>query len=283
MTDRDTRKEQYEDALFALLMEEMAQEDGEELLRLNEQLKQDPGVAVPEAVQRRCEKVIGTAFSRRQFQATGRRTARWLGRLLLAAILGILLFSAAFALSEDVRVATMNIILDVMDDRTRITFEEDPSGATNQAGSAGQADTASGLEYHYNIALEWIPEGFELDSGNYEENGTSDYVIYSSPQDGMINVSVTPYSTGLVANFDTEDCTKQEVTVQGYSASLYIANENKLEMAYYQFGLTNIWSDQIMYWIDQEAGVIVDINATNLTEDEMIRLAEGIHWLRAPL
>ena len=59
MANRETRKEQYEDALFALLMDEMAQEDGKELLRLNEQLKQDPGAAVPEAVQRRCERVIG--------------------------------------------------------------------------------------------------------------------------------------------------------------------------------------------------------------------------------
>ena len=32
MANRETRKEQYEDALFALLMDEMAQEDGEELL-----------------------------------------------------------------------------------------------------------------------------------------------------------------------------------------------------------------------------------------------------------
>ena len=278
MANRETRKEQYEDALFALLMDEMAQEDGEELLRLNEALKQDPYAAVPEAVQHRCEKVIGTAFSRRQFQTTGRRTARWFGRLLLAAILGILLFSAAFALSEDVRVATLNIVLEVMDDHTRITFEEDPYGGAGQSGSAGQPDTTSDLEYHYNIALEWIPEGFVLDGGNYEENGTSDYVVYRSQQDGTINVSVTPYSTGLVANFDTEDCTKRDVEVHGHKASLYIANESKVEKAYHQFGMTNIWSDLIMYWIDQDAGMIVDISATNLTEEEMIRLAEGVHW-----
>ena len=282
MTNRETRKEQYEDALFALLMDEMAQEDGEELLRLNEQLKQDPGAAVPEAVQRRCERVIGTAFSRRQFQATGRRTARWLGRLLLAAILGVLLFTAAFAVSEDVRVATLNAVLEVMDDRTRITFEENPSGA-GQADTANQDDTAADLEYHYNIALEWIPEGFELDCGNYEENGTSDYVIYRSPQDGMIEVCVTPYSAELVSSLNTEDCVKQEVTVNGHPATLYTTNEDMLERRYHQNGLTNIWSDMIMYWIDQDAGVIVDISATNLTEEEMIRLAEGVHWLRAPI
>ena len=282
MANRETRKEQYEDALFALLMDGMAQEDGEDLLRLNEALKQNPNAAVPEAVQRRCEKVIGTAFSRRRFQTTGHRTARWLMRLLLAAILGILLFSAAFALSENVRVATLNTILEVMDDRTRITFEKDPSGV-GQADTANQADTASGLEYHYNIALEWIPDGFELDSGNYEENGTSDYVIYRSPQDGMIEVCVTPYSAELVSSLNTEDCTKQDVTVNGHPATLYITNEDMLERRYHQNGLINIWSDMIIYWIDQDAGVIVDISATNLTEEEMIRLAEGIHWLRGTL
>mgnify|MGYP003249317179 FL=1 len=131
--------------------------------------------------------------------------------LAIGWILGILLFSAAFALSEDVRVATLNIVLEVMDDHTRITFEEDPSGGAGQSGSTGQPDTTSGLEYHYNIALEWIPEGFILDGGNYEENGTSDYVVYRSQQDGMINVSVTPYSAGLTGSFSTEDCEKKRL------------------------------------------------------------------------
>ena len=273
MTNRETRKEQYEDALFALLMDEMAQEDGEELLRLNEQLKQDPGAAVPEAVQRRCEKVIGTAFSRRQFRATGRRTVRWLGRLLLAAILGVLLFTAAFAVSEDVRVATLNVLIEVMNDHTKITFEDTYSESTETP-----TEINPGLEYHYNIALEWIPEGFELNSGNFDEDSSSGYVSYLSPQDGMIVVSVTPYSAGLVVSLDTEDCTKRDVEVHGHPASLYIANESKVENAYHQFGMTNIWSDMIIYWIDQEAGVMVDISATNLTEEEMIRLAEGVHW-----
>lgn len=273
MTNRETRKEQYEDALFALLMDEMAQEDGEELLRLNEQLKQDPGAAVPEAVQRRCKRVIGTAFSRRQFRATGRRTARWLGRLLLAAILGVLLFTVAFALSENVRVATLNVLIEVMNDHTKITFENTYSESTETP-----TEINPGLEYHYNIALEWIPEGFELDSGNYEENGTGDYVSYLSPQDGLIEVGVTPYSTGLTKSVNTEGCTKQEVTVQGHSATLYITNEDMLESRYHQYGMTNIWSQMMIYWLDEELQVIVQVDATNLTEEEMIRLAEGVHW-----
>lgn len=106
MTDRKIPKDQYEDTLFVLLMDEMAQEDGEELLRLNEALKQDPGATVPEEIQRRCEKAIRTAFFRRQFRTTGRRTARWFSKLRLAAIVAVFLLLAcacAVALGLDKR------------------------------------------------------------------------------------------------------------------------------------------------------------------------------------
>lgn len=38
-----------------------------------------------------------------------------------------------------------------------------------------------------------------------------------------------------------------------------------------------------IFWFDEELQVIMQVNATNLTEEEMIRLAEGIHWLRGTL
>ena len=34
----------------------------------------------------------------------------------------------------------------------------------------------------------------------------------------------------------------------------------------------------MIYWIDENNRVIVQINATNLTEEEMLRLAAGFHW-----
>lgn len=58
MTDHEGLMEQYEDALFALLMEGVAEAEGEKALLLNEELKKDPNAEVPEAVRKRCEKTI---------------------------------------------------------------------------------------------------------------------------------------------------------------------------------------------------------------------------------
>lgn len=273
MTDHDRLMEQYEDALFALLMEGVAEAEGEEALRLNEELNKDPNAEVPEAVRKRCEKTIRAAFAKKRHRTARRTVSRWLTKAAVVAALSGLLFTAAFALSEDVRVATLNVLIEVMDDRTMITFEGDSSEHAENTSKI-----IPGLEYHYNIALEWLPEGFELDSGNFEENGTGDYVSYLSSQDGLIEVGVTPYSAGLTKSVNTEDCTKQDVMVNDHLATLYITNEDMLEKRYHQNGFPNIWSDMMIFWVDQDAQANVQINATNLTEDEMICLAEGVHW-----
>lgn len=56
MRNRDKLVEQYEDALFALLMDEVARSEGEAALLLNEQLQNDPNAEVPEEIRDRCEK-----------------------------------------------------------------------------------------------------------------------------------------------------------------------------------------------------------------------------------
>ena len=78
MTDHERLREQYEDALFALLMEGVAESEGEEALRLNEELKKDPNAEVPKDVQKRCEKTIRSAFAQKQLRATGRTAQKWL-------------------------------------------------------------------------------------------------------------------------------------------------------------------------------------------------------------
>lgn len=276
MKNREQLWEDYEEARFALLMDALAEAEGEEALRLSEALNRDPEGVLPPEVDRRCEAVIRGAFVQRRLHATGRTAVRWLTKVLVAAMLGAVMFAAAFALSEDVRVATLNAVIEVMDDRTQITFEGAGGDAGGTAAPPAEGTAAEdGLEYHYNIALEWVPEGFELEGGSEADGGM---VNYLSPVDGLLAVSVIPYSENSVLNLNTEGCTKREITVQGHPATLYVTGEEMLQKAYHENGLTNIRSEMMIYWIDENNRVIVQINATNLTEEEMIRLAEGFHW-----
>lgn len=276
MKNREQLWEDYEEARFALLMDALAEAEGEEALRLSEALNRDPEGALPPEVDRRCEAVIREAFVQRRLHATGRTAVRWLTKVLVAAMLGAVMFAAAFALSEDVRVATLNAVIEVMDDRTQITFEGAGRDAGGTAAPPAEGTAAEdGLEYHYNIALEWVPEGFELEGGSEADGGM---VNYLSPVDGLLAVNVISYSENSVLNLNTEGCTKREITVQGHPATLYVTGEEMLQKAYHENGLTNIWSEMMIYWIDENNRNIVIIDATNLTEEEMLRLAEGFHW-----
>ena len=272
MTDHERLREQYEDALFALLMEGVAESEGEEALRLNEELKKDPNAEVPKDVQKRCEKTIRSAFAQKQLRATGRTAARWLIKVAVVAVLGGLMFTAAFALSEDVRVATLNALIQVMDDRTEITFEGEVFRETS-ADVTSEAENE--MNAQYNIAIDWLPSGYEFQQG--QSNDTTDEVIFLSPVNGSIRITYTLYDSSTTYNVNTEGCTQKEVIIQGHPASLYITNQDVLQKRFVD--IPNIWSYMTIYWIDDINNAIVEISATNLTEDEIIQLANGVHHI----
>ena len=276
MKNREQLWEDYEEARFALLMDALAEAEGEETLRLSEALNRDPEGALPPEVDRRCEAVIREAFVQRRLHATGRTAVRWLTKVLVAAMLGAVMFAAAFALSEDVRVATLNI--KVMDDRTQITFEsaDGDTGGTAAPPAEGTA-AEDGLEYHYNIALEWVPEGYKVEGGWSPESGYCDEVRYTNEIGLPLSVNITRYDAGLVYTFDTEDRAQKAVEVQGRQATLYSTNEGKLRSLYEGFDV-EVWSDLTVFWKDDETQSLWLIDAINLTEEEMLRLAEGVHW-----
>ena len=276
MKNREELVEQYEDALLALLVYDIAQAEGEEALRLNELLKNDPDAALPESLQRRCEKTIRNAFAKQNIQRAGRTAGKVIQRVSVAAMLAVLLFTTAFAVSEDFRIATLNTVIQVFDDHTRITFR-----GTSSANRYSYSDSSEELDYQYNIALDWLPEGYEVETGWTTENGSSDYIaLISQARHSAIDISFTPYRSNLSYSFDTESCTKKEITVQGHTAELYIKTEAALRERenYWDGDAPPVWSDMTIFWMDDSRQVLVLIAANNLTEEEMLRLADGVHW-----
>lgn len=70
MKTREQLQEEYEAALFALMMDYMAQAEGKRLREENERLKNDPAAQIPESLDQRCLQTIQRAFLRREAAAT---------------------------------------------------------------------------------------------------------------------------------------------------------------------------------------------------------------------
>lgn len=218
------------------------------------------------------KKTIRNAFLKQDVKHAARATGRVLQKVCIAATVCVMLLTSAFALSEDFRIDVLNTIINVYDDGTQIIFPgNQPS--SDDSGSQGEFAVLKN-----NIGLEWVPDGFEISEENCSSTSSSDMLYLIHPTNGYVCIYFRQIKPGLNYNFDTEDCIKKEIVINRHAADLYIKQERGLRERFKD--MPQIWSDMTVFWIDEERGVIININATNLTEKEMVRLSEGVHWLR---
>ena len=78
-------------------------------------------------------------------------------KVAVAALLGMLLFTTAFAASEEFRIKTLNFVMEVFDDRTEIKFT--PEDTLLQADGCTAPRLTAG----------WLPEGFALTEESHTE------------------------------------------------------------------------------------------------------------------
>lgn len=127
MSEQERLFAQYEDAFFALLMNEVAEAEGQELLKKNEQLLADPNAAVPDIVSKRCLRTIEKSCRKARFQRTTRTVLRNLNRVALWILVPLFLFAGAFAASETIRVKTLNYLVEEFDVELRFTSKTLPT------------------------------------------------------------------------------------------------------------------------------------------------------------
>ena len=202
MTKREILLEQLEETVFALMMENVAKEEGRKALEENERLKADECAAVPEAVYRKGIATIRRQFSQQNRRVIMRTTSKVISRVAVIVLVMLLLFTTAFATIPELRAKTLNLIVEVFDNRTRIEFRE----------SAPEAQA----EENENI-IGWVPEGFEL-----VDKGESDVAVwerYSNSENALLEATI--YSgKGNVYELDTEDARVEKIEVCGYPATM---------------------------------------------------------------
>ena len=181
MTDREQLQEQYEDALFALLMDDLAEKQGQRYRAENEELKQDAAYAVPERTYGRCMKRINCCFAGRALKQAGKIAANALSKLSVAVFAGTLQFVFRFSRGSAEVVA----------------FTED-HGIYLSDGTL-------------TVNVDWCPEGYSL-SEMYE--GQDFFTCtYENESGGYIYVDVSGVPN--VSSIDTYQAKMTDIKVQG--------------------------------------------------------------------
>lgn len=190
MHEQEKLYEQYEDAVFALLMDKVAEENGKKLLQQNEELLADPDAAVPKALSRRCLRTIEKAHRKSQWKAAAKKVTRALNRVALWILVPLFLFGTAFAASETVRVKTLNFLITNFEFGTEFRIENNTSTAQQESMTPTVDDC--------------IPSDYDLISQS--STSMSEAFLYANDSDSEVHIVIYALeNVGGAITVDTED------------------------------------------------------------------------------
>ena len=212
MTRQERLLEQYEDACFALLMEDVLVREGERLEALNRRLLADPAAAVPESLDRRCRAVMDRACFAGKRRAALRRTGRALRSAAIAAAVAAALFTSAFAVSEGFREAALNLVRTVTGTYTQLDIQR-------PAGDGGQ----SSARYFPNLEIGWVPEGFSYHGGEFGE-----CAVFENEEEASFRVSVYPGNDYV--DIDTLTPDRMDNISAGGWEGFYVVKDGKTDL-----------------------------------------------------
>lgn len=209
MNRREQLFQQCEDDIFSLLMLDYAEQEGARLETENQRLKQDPEAAIPDSAYQKGLKAIqrGMRAKRRRTLARGANVV--LHRVAVAVLIGVLLFTTAFAISPAFREGVRNLVVSMTAESADLEL------VTTEAA------VGSDLLSHY--VFPDCPEGFELES--QEQNEYKRWQYFSTTDGKSIFISVqqaTDTSFGIDAEEEKE---LESIQINGFDGVLSMRND----------------------------------------------------------
>ena len=257
MVDRDTLYEQYEEAVLALLMEQVADAEGEELLQQNRSLQADPAAAVPAETEKRCLDVLRRQSRKTRRQRTARRSMRIIARIAVVLMSLVVLYAVAFAASETVRVHTLNFLVQELDVGTQYLFPGDESEETNE-------EFASQI---LSIVKENVPTDFSYVSS--EENPLISIFYFENAAGDQITVKYWNLE-GASANItiDTEHAEVSKQVISGQEVMIVFKDYSEAvgqPEAVFQ-----------IVWVCEEQEHMMQVKGINVQLDDILPVAENL-------
>ena len=255
MAEKKELYEQYEEAFFAVLMDQIADAEGEALMVENHLLQDDPAAAIPAETTRRCLRLIRRQSHKAQRQRTARRSMRIIARIAVVLMSLVVLYAVAFAASETVRVHTLNFLVQKLDVGTQYLFPGDESEETNE-------EFASQI---LSIVKENVPTDFSYVSS--EENPLISIFNFKNAAGDQITVKYV--NLEKVSGSITIDTENAEVTHQ-------VISGQEVMIVYKDYTSVSA-QPETMYqivWICKEQQYWIAVEGSNVLLEEVMPIVE---------
>lgn len=242
MTKQEMLYEQYNDALFRLLMHSVAQHQGQQYQEENQALKAQEG-GPSETAKRRCLRTISRQVRQGHARAAARTASRVLSKAAVVMLLVISCLTAAFAVSPVFRSDALRWAVATFGDHAEYRFNQ----------------TEGGVQYQ-GIEVGWLPEGYELVESRTANRMTSQlYIELSDGLEQSVKIQVMNFSDAGIFKVDTEADQVYQVSVQNTLATV-IQREGSIQLT----------------WMYPESNCIVMLYGDNISTETALRIAQSI-------
>lgn len=242
MTKQEMLYEQYNDALFRLLMHSVAQHQGQQYQEESQALKAQEG-GPSETAKRRGLRTISRQVRRGHARAAARTASRVLSKAAVVMLLVISCLTAAFAVSPVFRSDALRWAVATFGDHAEYRFNQ----------------TEGGVQYQ-GIEVGWLPEGYELVESRTANRMTSQlYIELSDGLEQSVKIQVMNFSDAGIFKVDTEADQVYQVSVQNTLATV-IQREGSIQLT----------------WMYPESNCIVMLYGDNISTETALRIAQSI-------
>lgn len=247
MTNRERLQENYEDALFALLMDDVAQTEGERLIRENDALQEDPNAAIPENIDRRYMQVIQRTLFKQKHRASLKKLGQQICRAAVIAAIITSLFVGAYAFSPSFRTGTLNLLLEIDDKLATWHFDD----SSQRQLSEGQTGVGS-ISFDVNI-----PGGYT--AIDYKTLPEQVHIVYENEYQTKMSVDIFEI-TNATYTYDVENAEYYEEVSIGTNSGILLDKDGVSSIA----------------WADIEHQIFFYVFSDNATVDEVKTFAKNL-------
>lgn len=232
--------EDYEDALFAVVMDQIAEEEGRQLAAEAKRLEEE-GFQVPASLDEKCLKIIRDAEKQQRRKQRPKTIKRAAKIALIAAALMVFLFSVAYAASPELRASISNWIL-----------------SKSEYGTDIRAENAEPVAAKISFEFNYIPEGFSP----YKQSGSM--VFYEDENFNSFYAGYTMMDSNTKITWDTEDAEVTYTTIHGYEGMIV----KKIESVEGRQCVDYVW-------FNSDLSCLMNIGSYGLSVDEAKAIFDG--------